>query len=359
MGVEVDFLPVDAGEKSGDAIALRYGNLYGPRNEQVVVVIDGGFQKNGEELVKHIKKYYKTDRVDLVISSHPDSDHVSGLRVVLEQLDVGALWMHRPWKHTSGIADMFEDGRVTDSSVRKKLEESLNQAINLEELARQKGIPITEPFQGLSDDDGNLKVLGPSEEFYESLLPLFQATPEPKEEGFIAKAIAGAKDFIKKVAERWDFETLDDEGETAAENNSSVILLLSYDGRNLLFTSDAGMPALEHAADYLDMAEFDCSDLTFIQVPHHGSQRNVGPTILNRILGPKRSKDVRERTAFVSASKEGEPKHPSKKVINAFRRRGCPVHATQGHKKWHNHDAPDRSDFSTSTPLPFYDEVEE
>ena len=40
MGYEIDFLPV--GDKSGDAIALRYGNLFGQRTEQTVVVVDGG-----------------------------------------------------------------------------------------------------------------------------------------------------------------------------------------------------------------------------------------------------------------------------------------------------------------------------
>ena len=41
MGYEVDFLPVGDGEKSGDAISLRFGNLFGGRNEQVVIIIDG------------------------------------------------------------------------------------------------------------------------------------------------------------------------------------------------------------------------------------------------------------------------------------------------------------------------------
>ena len=43
MGYEVDVLGVGGESKSGDAIALRWGNLYGSREEQKVVVIDGGF----------------------------------------------------------------------------------------------------------------------------------------------------------------------------------------------------------------------------------------------------------------------------------------------------------------------------
>lgn len=55
MGYEIDFLPVGDNSKSGDAIALRYGNLYGSRAEQRVVVVDGGFTDDGEALVNHIR----------------------------------------------------------------------------------------------------------------------------------------------------------------------------------------------------------------------------------------------------------------------------------------------------------------
>ena len=112
-------------------------------------------------------------------------------------------------------------------------------------------------------------------------------------------------------------------------------------------------------ADYLDSIGFDCSKIRFVQVPHHGSQRNVGPTILNRLLGPKLQAEANLRTGFVSVAKCDDPKHPSKKVMNAFRRRGVPVHATAGMGKRHHFQAPDRVGWSASVPLPFYSEVEE
>ena len=55
MGFEVDFLPVGEGEKSGDAIAIRGGNLTGPRTEQFVIIIDGGTLDSGDALVGHIQ----------------------------------------------------------------------------------------------------------------------------------------------------------------------------------------------------------------------------------------------------------------------------------------------------------------
>ena len=116
MGYEADFLPVGDGERCGDAIALRFGNLAGSRNEQEVWVIDGGTKESGEALVAHIDKYYHTDRVDVVVSTHPNSDHSSRLSVVLEQMSkVGLLLMHQPWNHAEDIRRLFDDDRVSNS----------------------------------------------------------------------------------------------------------------------------------------------------------------------------------------------------------------------------------------------------
>ncbi len=82
MGYEIDFLAVGDNGRSGDAIALRYGNLHGDRDAQRVVVIDGGFSDDGYRLAELIRTYYKTDHVDLVVSSHPDSDHANGLKTL-------------------------------------------------------------------------------------------------------------------------------------------------------------------------------------------------------------------------------------------------------------------------------------
>lgn len=359
MGYEIDFLPVGE-DKSGDAIALRFGNLLGTRDEQIVVVIDGGFQETGEQLVEHMKKYYGTDHVNLVVSTHPDADHAGGLEIVLDKCKVDALWMHLPWNHTVDIAKLFVDGRVTDASVRESLRKSLDNARALERLATRKRIPIVEPFDGVIHPSGKIVVVGPTQRFYEDLLPGFRGTPEPKSPilGAIGKMFHGAEEIVTKIAENWGLETLDDDGETSAENNSSAILGVIVGDKWVLFTGDAGIPALTDVVTRLESRRADFSKLDFIQVPHHGSRRNVGPTLLDRLLGPKRGQDKKLRTAFVSAAKGGAPKHPSKKVTNAFRRRGVHVYATQGQSILHHEDAPHRG-WTSIEPVPFFDEVED
>src|SRR5262245_13796128 len=174
MGYEIDFLPVGTGECSGDAIAFRFGNLHGTRAEQGVVIIDGGYQDSGRQLVDHVKNYYRTDSVDVVISSHPDGDHASGLSVVLEELKVGQFWMHKPWEHTADIARMFRDGRVTDMGIRDTLRRSLESARDLERIASRRGIRIVEPFTGTSAFGTIVQIVGPTLAFYDSLLSDFR-----------------------------------------------------------------------------------------------------------------------------------------------------------------------------------------
>lgn len=351
MGYEIDFLPVGNGDTSGDAIVLRYGNLWGRRSEQTVVVIDGGYNDTGKAIIDHLDQYYATNRIDLVVSTHPDADHINGLRTVVDELDVDELWMHLPDQHSVDLAAMKATGWRNVTHMRDTLQKSLSAASDLEAAARAKGIPITEPFTGVARD--RLVVVGPSQAFYEELLPQFTT--------YAGKATLAAtvKAAIRSlIPETLYLETLTDDGETSPENNSSTVILLQIDDRSLIFTGDAGMPALENAADSLDGAAFDWSSVKFMQIPHHGSKRNVGPSVLDRFLGEK-GQVAHNKSALASAGPDAAPKHPHKKVLNAFTRRGCDVATTAGRAIRYSHDAPDRSGWTPIEPLPLYTEVED
>src|SRR4051812_22921119 len=91
---EVDFWNVSTSGKSGDAISLRFTDPSTGR--LAVVVIDGGYAEFGDNFADKIRHRYQTDYVDLMISTHPDSDHINGLAAVIKDLRVGELLLHRP-----------------------------------------------------------------------------------------------------------------------------------------------------------------------------------------------------------------------------------------------------------------------
>ena len=361
MGYEVDFIGVGQESQCGDAITLRYGNLHGERSEQTIVVIDGGFKDDGQRIVDHIKTHYGTGIVDLVISTHPDQDHINGLEAVIEQLTVNELWMHLPWEHNQGLADKFHDGRITDNSIGEKLKATLNKAHELYELATSKGMTVREPFTGLAHSSGNLQILGPSQEYYESLIPDFDGMPEAKREKSFefTEALNRAVGAIKRFFVNWGEDKITDDVNTSAKNNSSATTQLIIDGRRLIFTGDAGIEALEHVADQLEGC-VDPAEISFIQIPHHGSRRNVGPSVLNRIIGEPVEEGIsRGITAIVSCAKKSEPKHPRKSVLNAFTHRGAKVLATRGTGICHFNNALDRGGWSSLNPEPYHYDYEE
>jgi len=90
-----------------------------------------------------------------------------------------------------------------------------------------------------------------------------------------------------------------------------------------LFTGDAGKDALSRVIEYTESLPYNLSGLDFFDVPHHGSKRNLGPSILNKL---------RPKQAFISCPPEGDPKHPSRKVVNALLRRDCNVQTNKNGK---------------------------
>lgn len=360
-GYEIDFLPVGNGERSGDAICVRYGT---PGNYKVMVY-DGGTKESGEKLVEHIKTFYGTTHVDYVVCSHPDADHASGLSVVLEQLSVGELWMHRPWEHSKLILDYFHDGRITDTSLADRLKDKMAAAYALEELALENDIPIHEPFQGAKI--GDFYVLSPEKGWYvHELIADFEKSPDKKKAAeaqnysLLKALLSSATETFNNVAESWGFETLREDVSTSAENESSVVLFGVIADRGILLTGDAGIQALSKAASYAEERNVSIPEfIKFAQVPHHGSRNNVSPSVLNRLLGPRSANPVSDAqiTAFASAGK-GSETHPRKMVVNAFLRRNANVMVTKGQSIRHHHEMGWREGWTAVESLTFSPEVE-
>ncbi|POD70905.1 hypothetical protein BKM17_23710 [Pseudomonas syringae group genomosp. 3] len=356
--IEVDFLPVGEGEHSGDAIAIRWRE----DGEFKVMIYDGGTKEYGAKLVKHVQEHFGTNHVDYVVNSHPDNDHAGGLIHVLETLSVGQLWLHKPWEYSDQIRHYFHDGRITDESLAKRLQQKMSAAYALEKIAEEKEIPVYEPFAG--DQIGIFKVLSPTMYRYvHELVPEFQKSPELKKAQVtgleaLFDAVKGVAGDL--VAALWDKEYLPETVKTSAENESSVVLFAAVGQNGYLLTGDAGINSLRESADFASGVGIDLpTRVSFVQIPHHGGRHNVSTETLNLLVGEPLP-DVPDRlfrTAFVSAGKLA-PRHPKKSVTNAFARRGFSVGQTKGQSIYHFTGVPRREGWGPLTYVPFYEEVE-
>jgi len=334
--IEVEFIPIGEKTDTGDAILCHFTEP-GTSTDRVVLV-DGGFATTADSIVSHVRTYYGTERIDLMVCTHPDEDHINGLFGVLEQLQVTQLVIHRPSYY----------GYTSDEVASDKVEELIR-------LASSKGtIVSTREFTGASFFSDAIRIVGPSESYYKALL-------EEQETGTsaLSKASGILRSILESVRKALTSRTTDpgegelsDNGGTTPRNNSSILIDLQVEGYRVLLTGDAGAPALEQAADYLDSSfRNSIGRPNLFDVPHHGSRHNLTTAVMDRLAGPVEGR-TQARTAFVSVGKEAD-EFPRPEVANAFTRRGYSVCATRGQTIRWSRNAGSRPGWTSLTPLPW------
>lgn len=242
MAYEIDFIGVNSEKstKDADAICMRWrsGVSFGGAATYKIGVVDGGFEAHGDALVAHMNQYYFNDElnikditeksVDFIVITHPDQDHTIGIKKVLENFSVKKIYMNRPWKYVDDLFDKINDGRITKESLARRLREKYKTIADIEDMAKEKNIPIYEAFEGTHIED-ELLILSPEKQYYLSLLVSSEKTPLEmssalQHDGTLLKFLASVKDFALNILETWDIETLRESETTSAENETSVIL---------------------------------------------------------------------------------------------------------------------------------------
>ncbi|WP_207383250.1 MBL fold metallo-hydrolase [Phaeobacter italicus] len=355
---EIDFLPV-GNSKSGDAICIRYE----VGGQKFIHVVDGGYEEDGQKVLDHLTEFYGGVKVDHVVATHPDGDHTVGLRKVVEEAEVGTLWMNRPWVHAEELLPYFS--RYTNAeNLAKALRDVFPNLAKLEEIAIERGIPILDAFQGAKI--GAFTVLAPSKSGFHQYVVDDDKTPQAAQDSAMGRsllegAVRIVGEGLRMIQAAWGAEVfpVDD---TSPRNNMSVVQYANFMGENVVLTADTGRAGLAEAAAYAPSVGLDlpADKLRLIQVPHHGSRHNVSTEILNLWLGEVGEETQETRSnAIVSAGKEDQD-HPRKIVVRAFMHRGASVLETKGAKTcFSGGAAPARQGWVSSTPLTYPSGYEE
>lgn len=360
---EIDFLSVGE-SKSGDAIALRYELKGGT----FVHVVDGGFQDDGPHVMTHLHKYYGGGGVSHVVLTHPDGDHAGGLRTVLEECVVypgGGLWMLRPWLYAAELLDHFARF-TTVSGLEKALREAYPSVSALEGIALRRGIPIHEPFQGAKI--GAFTVLAPSKPRYLQLVVDSDKTPKRAAPAGTTGLLGAFQTAVAKVVRyakaAWGVEVFSTEP-TSAENEMSVVQYASLCDKKILLTGDVGRDGLGEAADFAPLIGLLLPGIDRLDVPHHGSRRNLSTEVLDRWLGLRLRQPLPEGqsrfSALISANPDDKD-HPRRAVVRGLIHRGADVVQTSGKRGAYlrtSQNAPPREDAVPAQRLPYPEDQEE
>jgi beta-lactamase superfamily II metal-dependent hydrolase len=330
-GVEVDMLDVC----NADCILVtKWTN--GVRK---TVLIDGG-NKGDIDALRSFLDQRELRCLDAVVCTHPHDDHAAGILELVKDrsIGIGRAYLHIPQRNAD-LSRIREALRATAGSTEAAcMQKSLQTAEELYSAFNGRGIPVTEPFAGIAVEF--LFVVGPSQSYYQQLMAEY-ASPAGIQK-------IDAQQVIWSILHDHAVDELDTElpenPQTTPENNSSVALAFAYQNgsqiQRVLFTSDAGVPALQNVAEQYDLLR----NLHYMQIPHHGSRRNINPALI-KLFSPK----------YACVSAEGSKKHPRHAVVNAFKQAGALVYSTHYPEKgnlWlHLGVVPPRSGYGPVAPL--------
>jgi len=307
-GIEIDMVSL------GDADSLLVTEW--SDDKPCRILIDGGNFGDTPKVTAHLKEWNVT-KLEHVICSHSDRDHAGGLIDFVDNADfeIGTFWMHLPWNHVN----VAETKACLKKFAMKTAMASLDTARTLYEAAIRRGLDLKEPFTGAKI--GFLEVLGPDEGFYAEKLEDYRDVEKLAAMSRNKYAEAFNLDSVKIIGPARNSKYVEANSKpiklgqppTDSENETSTILRAMFDGKALIFTGDAGVQALSR----VKAAFPDVAGCKWIQVPHHGSSRNVTDELIAFFAS---------EVAFISAV--GNKQHPRQEVVDAFKVGGTTVFST-------------------------------
>lgn len=224
----------------------------------VNIVIDAGtstFKKGFRNLVKEINN--KKERIDLLVFSHIDDDHIKGCIQYLQEK--GEKIIDKVWINGSG-SRVYSDMQ----------EHSVNNVSNLVTLIMEKNIPIETPILEGKEFvfcGGRIKVIGPTENEMLKVATKIEHSNQVTEH-------AGYK-YVGNIIDVQDKYQPD----LSDSNKASIIMVVEFENKKLLFTGDSTSENIIKAVDkYYPGDEFEV-----VKLPHHGSPRNISRELIRRL----------------------------------------------------------------------------
>ncbi len=290
--------------EQGDCLILEYGALSNPR----YTLIDGGPDTIYDEHLRGVLQGIRDAgrKLDLIVLSHVDDDHVQGLLDLMAELqqqrDSGApetissdaLW-HNTFSQTIGddVENRFrmlvEGAGITRGAMGRsdRAERSIRQgdqltqdAIDLDlwinpQFGAQRLICVDEMSEPIVLGNLSLHIVGPTKENLEKIRQEWLDWLEEHEPRILVRDLALADRAARKA-------------DDSIPNLSSIMILAEAGGRTILLTGDGRH---DHLLKGLEQANLLSPEgnlhVDVLKVPHHGSKRNVTKKFFETVTAEK------------------------------------------------------------------------
>jgi hypothetical protein len=218
-------------------IDTRYGDCIILYDDKILIVYDCGHIKHAETVQSFLRTKVSISQV-LIVVSHNDNDHTSGVISLLEWLAeyskyAVTVYTHQYLKHVDTILDKIDDGRRNRESLKESLLAEFDNIKGIIEEAKKHGFLVKEALKNTSI--GDCMIVGPT-----------------------------IDEFTNVAAQAVDSRIGDNIGNGHAEetvmNAASIQLRCKLDDGSVCLLCGDASPDYLHNIDIYDV----------IQLPHHG-----------------------------------------------------------------------------------------
>lgn len=335
---EIDFLDV----KDADAILIHFWDEVTGRD--YVMAIDAGRYGDGDTISNFIKTRYNKNEIDIAVVTHCDDDHYGGFVRILEKqaeakenIGIREFWINNPGDYVSADKyKYFKKNSNLKNEVRcvYDVDKDQNLLDLIEELGISKKTALSHGGDFCKYEDGLFEILGPTKNYYKSLVPTLRHNAEAYDVDNIDvnDSMDGEGECLSPAMDK----ATDD---TSTHNASSVILMFKpSDGRKFIFMGDASRASYDNM---LSCDQEKMSNATLLKVPHHGSIHNLCSKIIN-LINPQ----------FAIVCARSVEKYFSHRVKYALKKKGAGVYSTHYHGSlWFHVNVDKRSDYDSSDSM--------
>lgn len=264
--IEVHFLRAS----NGDCFLLRQNETY--------ILIDSGTPGTYNELRIKLNKIKK---IDLMVITHIDNDHIGGAIKLLEN-ENDRKKIKKVFFNSGKSSEEDKRGiKVIESTDKKSFNQGVDFERKLIELNLWNREEITNKKESLKIDDIEIEILLPFKSNIEALNKNWDKILEEYEEKI-------EKDKLKSGENKvyLDIEELiknQEKTKTSIVNESSIVLLIKAEDKKLLFTGDTSAYNLMKVLKKMGYSKTNPIKLDLFKVPHHGSKNNITKELIEMI----------------------------------------------------------------------------
>lgn len=312
--MRIELLPA----MNGDCILAEYIS-------QHFILIDGGYVDTYQKyLLPRLKEIAAGGGVvDLIVVTHIDGDHISGIIKLLEEdelpIEVHSIW-YNGYRHVQSFAKIseVEEAFIHKNICKEKQSDELKpvsaqQGCTLSALITRRGIKWNAPVNGqaikaplsVSLRDAIIHILSPGrgeienlERFWKKRLikdGLLNKAHSEKywDDAFefsLSRDMPGFHFHEKKVSKSYNLQEVKKEQyvpDNSVTNGSSISFVLETEGERLLFLGDAHSETVVNSLQSLYGKDNGPYKFDVVKLAHHGSYNNNSPELFNIIESDK------------------------------------------------------------------------